>query len=65
MNGHDVAKRLRADLINPPALIAITGYGQPSDRDTSFEAGFFAHLTKPVDFDRLGSMLDQIYAART
>ena len=30
-------------------LVAITGYGQVSDRQRSSEAGFDAHLTKPVD----------------
>jgi len=64
IDGHEVARRLRADLIDPPALIAITGYGQPSDRDTSFEAGFVAHLTKPVDIERLTAALDQIYARK-
>jgi CheY-like chemotaxis protein len=64
MDGREVAKRLRADLIDPPQLIAITGYGQPGDRDMSLDAGFFAHLTKPVDIERLTSALEQIYAKK-
>lgn len=60
LNGHEVAKRLRAEMINPPPLIAITGYGQASDRDTSLEAGFRAHLTKPVDVDKLTALLEQL-----
>ena len=60
LNGHEVARRLRAEMINPPPLIAITGYGQASDRDTSLEAGFRAHLTKPVDVDKLTGLLEQL-----
>ena len=47
-------------MINPPPLIAITGYGQASDRETSLEAGFRAHLTKPVDIDKLTALLEQL-----
>ena len=60
LSGHEVARRLRAEMINPPPLIAITGYGQASDRDTSLEAGFRAHLTKPVDVDRLTVLLERL-----
>jgi len=34
-------------------LIAITGYGQPSDREASRRAGFAAHLVKPVGLSEL------------
>jgi len=61
IDGHEVARRLRAELVDPPALIAVTGYGQPSDRDTSFETGFLGHLTKPVDVDRLARMLERLF----
>ncbi|WP_431108626.1 hybrid sensor histidine kinase/response regulator [Variovorax paradoxus] len=60
LSGYEVARRLRAEMINPPPLIAITGYGQASDRETSLEAGFRAHLTKPVDIDRLTALLEQL-----
>jgi PAS domain S-box-containing protein len=58
VDGHEVARRLRAELTNPPPLIAITGYGQESDRETSLGVGFKAHLTKPVDVDQLSALLD-------
>ncbi len=50
MSGYEVARRLRAapwgrDL----RLIAVTGWGHESDRAKSLEAGFDAHLTKPID----------------
>jgi CheY-like chemotaxis protein len=38
-------------------LIALTGYGQASDRERALGAGFDAHLVKPVKFDELGREL--------
>jgi CheY-like chemotaxis protein len=52
MDGYELARRIRA---TPPGanarLYALTGYGQESDRRRSHEAGFDAHLVKPVDLD--------------
>jgi PAS domain S-box-containing protein len=62
MDGYELAGRLRASLGEAaPPLIALTGYGQASDRDRAREAGFFQHLTKPVD---LGYLLGVLDAAR-
>lgn len=54
MNGFEVAKRLREqpDFQNV-VLIALTGYGQHTDRALSREAGFDHHLVKPVYFQEL------------
>jgi CheY-like chemotaxis protein len=38
-------------------LVAITGYGQADDRRRSLEAGFDAHLTKPVSPEQLADVL--------
>ena len=38
-------------------LIALTGYGQATDRTASREAGFDEHLVKPVDVDELLHLL--------
>jgi CheY-like chemotaxis protein len=38
-------------------LIAVTGYGQEQNRRRSREAGFIAHLTKPVDGGTLEAAL--------
>ena len=38
-------------------LIAITGYGQAEDQRRAFEAGFDAHLTKPVAPERLKQVM--------
>jgi two-component system CheB/CheR fusion protein len=48
MDGFEVARRMRA-LGDPVVLVALTGYGQPEDRRRTQEAGFDAHLVKPVD----------------
>ena len=49
MSGYDVARRIRAETADGAVrLIAITGYGQPADRERAIEAGFDAHLLKPV-----------------
>ena len=49
MSGYDVARAIRGVI---PAgeirLIAVTGYGQPSDRELALQAGFDAHLLKPI-----------------
>jgi PAS domain S-box-containing protein len=52
MNGYEVAARIRPK-IGPAQLIALTGYGQNEDVRRATEAGFDAHLIKPVDFDQL------------
>ena len=41
-------------------LVALTGWGQPSDRAQATEAGFDHHLTKPIDFDELHGLLTQL-----
>ena len=54
MDGYELAGRLRAELGKElPRLIALTGYGQDSDRARAKQAGFAEHLTKPVDGGRL------------
>ena len=61
MNGHEVARRIKeapwgADTL----LVAVTGWGAKSDRARSKEAGFAYHLTKPVDYDTLASLLKTV-----
>jgi PAS domain S-box-containing protein len=52
MDGYELARRMRATPLGASARIyALTGYGQDSDRRRSREAGFDAHLVKPVDLD--------------
>jgi len=49
MDGYELARRLRQQLGSAVHLIALTGYGQASDRDRARAAGFDVHLVKPVD----------------
>ena len=57
VDGYEVARRLRAMAGPAPYLIALTGYGQPDDIRRAREAGFDAHLLKPVDPDALTLVL--------
>ena len=41
-------------------LVAVTGYGQESDRQRSAAAGFHHHLVKPVDLDEVQGVLDEL-----
>lgn len=61
MDGYAVARAVRADpAIRATRLIALTGYGQESDRQASAAAGFDLHLVKPVPFRELeAAMLGQ------
>jgi len=56
-DGFTVLRRLREQSTTPLYVAAMTGYGQASDRRRTFEAGFQAHLTKPVNVERLQELL--------
>jgi two-component system, sensor histidine kinase len=61
MNGYEVARRLREMWgAAGPALISISGYGQPADHERSRQAGFLCHLVKPVDPERLRTILSDL-----
>ena len=54
LNGYEIARRLRADpTLESVRLVAVTGYGQNEDRERARQAGFDAHVVKPVDLARL------------
>ncbi|HVK56803.1 MAG TPA: response regulator [Burkholderiales bacterium] len=58
LDGFEVARRVRAsDETKNVTLIALSGYGQPADRQRAKEAGFDHHLVKPVDRITLTSLL--------
>jgi len=61
MDGIETARHLRAlpggDRI---FLVALTGWGQEKDRRRTREAGFNAHLVKPVDNAALGEVLERL-----
>ena len=59
IDGYEVARRLRSRL-GPEELllVAVTGYGQPADRQRAREAGFDHHLVKPVAMEQLLPLLE-------
>jgi PAS domain S-box-containing protein len=58
MNGYEVARHLRQQPeFRRTLLVAVTGYGQESDRRHSFDAGFDHHLTKPVVPETLRALI--------
>jgi signal transduction histidine kinase/ActR/RegA family two-component response regulator len=57
LDGYEVARRLRKAMGRSVRLVALTGYGQPEDRERAFDAGFDMHLVKPVDRDQLGDAI--------
>ena len=58
MDGYAVVVALRQlQLDSTPRLIAMTGYGLAEDRRRALEAGFDAHLVKPVDPETLTQLL--------
>jgi signal transduction histidine kinase/ActR/RegA family two-component response regulator len=66
MDGFEVVKLLRQQSSCAEAMIiAVTGYGQPEDRQRVIEAGFDHHLVKPVDIGELNVLLQRGKAAST
>jgi signal transduction histidine kinase len=58
MSGYEVAEALRSEPWSSGlTLIALTGWGQDSDRRRAIDAGFDHHLIKPVDPDRLAELI--------
>jgi CheY-like chemotaxis protein len=58
IDGMEVARRLRAEpTLAGVRLIALTGYGQAEDVRQALDAGFDAHVTKPVNIDQLMALL--------
>ena len=61
MDGYELARRLAAHpQLTGVRLVAVTGYGQPEDRERTRAAGFHAHLVKPVDLGDLRDTLVQL-----
>ena len=59
MDGYELAGHLR-EIEAPPKMIAITGYGQETDRRRSRASGFDAHMVKPIDLPALQDILDTL-----
>jgi len=63
LDGYEVARRIRKQPAHEnTVLVAMTGYGQESDRRLSKEAGFDHHLVKPANFGKVLEILAQVKA---
>ena len=61
MDGYELARRLRAlPGCDGMHLVAVTGYGQSTDRQLSREAGFENHLVKPVELDEVERIITRL-----
>jgi CheY-like chemotaxis protein len=65
LSGDQVARAVR----NEPwgrrvFLVAVTGWGEPEDKERASAAGFDHHLTKPIDVDELEKLLVDFAARR-
>jgi CheY-like chemotaxis protein len=66
MDGLEVARRLRASSVSPfPVLVAVTGYGDETNRRRSEQAGVHLHLIKPVDPEVLIGFLGRLTSGIT
>jgi PAS domain S-box-containing protein len=61
MNGYELARRLRAiPGLEHIKLAALTGYGQPSDKERTREAGFDEHLVKPIAIEKVQQVVARL-----
>src|SRR5437016_1246300 len=61
IDGYEVARQLRARHTGRRmGLVAVTGFGQPEDQRRAMDAGFDAHLVKPVKPERLKQVLEEL-----
>lgn len=64
LNGYEAARRIRTEMPGERVLlVAMTGWGQEEDKRRAQEAGFDAHLTKPVDIEVIEKLLDGLNRA--
>ena len=57
MDGYEVCRRLRTAGFTDTRIFALTGYSQDRDKQLALEAGFDAHMVKPVEFEKLQQIL--------
>jgi len=62
MDGFELAERLREQQARCPHLVAVTGYGQDSDKQRTRDAGFERHLVKPVALTTLSQVVAELVA---
>ena len=58
LDGYEACRRIRAEPWGKEiVIVALTGWGQPSDRERSRDAGFDSHLVKPVSLESVVEVL--------
>ncbi|HEY5675884.1 MAG TPA: hybrid sensor histidine kinase/response regulator, partial [Myxococcales bacterium] len=55
---YEVARAVRDAMGTSVRLVALTGYGQPDDRERALAAGFDVFLTKPAEMDAIGRAMN-------
>ena len=61
LDGYQTAQRIRQQAtLKGMVLVALTGYGQDTDRQRSQQAGFDHHLVKPASFDEIEKILQSV-----
>ena len=66
IDGYEVARRIAAaHMTHTPLLVALTGYGDPEQRDAALRSGFDVHLVKPADPVRLREIVQRAGESRT
>jgi len=61
LNGYETARRIRSRAwAAHTQIVAVTGWGQETDRHRAREAGFHRHLVKPVDLDALIDIMARV-----
>ena len=64
ISGYEAARQVRAlKPALPATIVALTGWGQQSDRQQSADAGIDHHLVKPLDLAALKQILDSVLPA--
>jgi signal transduction histidine kinase len=62
LDGYELARRIRAQSWgHSMVLVALTGWGQESDRRRSREAGFDSHWVKPLDVDNFARYIEGLF----
>lgn len=65
MDGYELAKHLREmPETAHSVLVAVTGYGQPEDKERALQAGFDHHLVKPVKLAAVLALIENHSPAR-
>ncbi len=62
LDGYELARQVRGAC--GTRLIALTGYGGHVERERAAEAGFEAHLVKPVEFEELKDVIERLATRR-